>query len=64
MTCSMACSMCVCVCVCLCVCVQHHEEGALMMQVLLRQHSVVVGTDGYTDDLARSTLEILMGEEE
>ena len=53
-----------CVCVCVCVCVQHHEEGALMMQVLLRQHSVVVGTDGYTDDLARSTLEILMGEEE
>lgn len=40
------------------------EEGALMMEVLLRQNLIVVGAEGYTDCLARSTLEILMGEDD
>ena len=43
---------------------EYNEEGALMMEVLLRQQSVVVGGDGYSDELARATLEILMGEDE
>jgi hypothetical protein len=42
----------------------YNEEGALMMEVLLRQQSVVVDGDGYSDELARATLEILMGEDE
>lgn len=41
----------------------YEEEGALMMEVLLQQRSVVIGADGYTDQLARATLEILMGED-
>ena len=43
---------------------EYTEEGALMMEVLLRQQSVVVGGDGYSDFLARATLKILMGEDE
>jgi IS5 family transposase len=43
---------------------QYDEEGALMMEVLLRQQSVVVADEGYTDAMARVTLEILMGEDE
>jgi hypothetical protein len=72
-------SRCVFVCVCAYACVLaclllsavfvawsqgYNEEGALMMEVLLQQRSVVVGADGYTDQLARATLEILMGEGE
>jgi len=43
---------------------EYDEEGALMMEVLLRQQSVLVGADGYSDELARATLHILMGEDE
>ena len=41
----------------------YEEEGALMMEVLLLQQSVLVGEQGYTDDLARATVGILMGQD-